>query len=94
VIVADSFMGKAMNEEGDMARKRRSNAASPPEVTPEAAPPEHRPVVPPDSPLAVTARELLAAHTPPEGEELCPRCQEPDPCPTARHASIVCLATV
>lgn len=44
-----------------------------------------------DSALAVTARELLGAHTPEDGAVLCPRCGVPDPCPTARHASMVCL---
>ncbi|MEV0268172.1 hypothetical protein AB0H43_05295 [Hamadaea sp. NPDC050747] len=71
-----------------MARKRRTAVAA-------AVPPppvERSPVVAPDSPLAVTARELLAAHTPPEGSTTCPRCEVPDPCAIARHASIVCLA--
>lgn len=45
----------------------------------------------PDSPVVITAQELVAAHT--TGiEGFCPRCGRLNPCPVARHALEVCRA--
>ncbi|WP_432837471.1 hypothetical protein [Dactylosporangium sp. CA-092794] len=50
-------------------------------------------IVQADSVLARTAAELLARHTPPtHGGGVCPACETPAPCSTARHADLVLAA--
>jgi hypothetical protein len=63
------------------------------------APQPYRPVrpaavrpglLPADSPLAVTAVELLATHVP--AGDVCTRCAGAFPCASVRHAREVCIA--
>jgi hypothetical protein len=81
-----------------MARKRpsapearKSQEVVPAEESAPAGPPVAQGFLRPDGALVITARELLTAHTPEPGFDICPRCGMKDPCPTARHASVVCI---
>ena len=46
----------------------------------------------PGSPVVVTARALLAAHSGTRADGTCARCDLPSPCPTLQNATEVCQA--